>query len=214
MRRLQYYLFFAPKLQFCSKSLCVDPKRLTVNCLILISLVLPRALDTQHNAAVNRFNTAIQLIEFLLCKEPTILAWREAFIALQPNVDHWREDEPQKLLEFLSKFPARYVRTATNVPLTSYYSNTYLSVLPVLDYLIGRLIEVDQTDFLNYLMEYYSTLYRYHPAALTFLYETLFYYYEAPAFSLVRPDTSGKLIFFQLLGKYNRYNSFFIDACH
>lgn len=189
----------------------------TVLMALADSLVLPRALDTQHNAAVNRFNTAIQLIEYLLCKDPTILACREAFIALQPNVDHWREDEPHKLREFLSKFPARYVRTAANTPMTSYYSNTYLSVLPVLDYLIGRLIEVDQTDFLNYLMEHYSTLYRYHPAALTFLYETLFYYYEAPAFSSVRPDTSGKLIFFQLLGKYSLvYSIVFVlfDTCH
>ena len=131
-----------------------------------------------------------------------MLACREAFNALQPNVDHWREDEPHKLREFLSKFPPRYVRTAANSPLPSYYSNTYLNMLPVLDYLIGRLIEVDQLDFLNYLMEHFCTLYRYHPAALTFLYETLFYYYDAPAFNSVRPDTSGKLIFFQLLGKY------------
>eukprot|EP01113_Clastostelium_recurvatum_P038666 TRINITY_DN5809_c0_g1_i10.p1 TRINITY_DN5809_c0_g1~~TRINITY_DN5809_c0_g1_i10.p1 ORF type:complete len:4348 (-),score=882.14 TRINITY_DN5809_c0_g1_i10:23-13066(-) len=65
-----------------------------------------------------------------------------------------------------------------------YYSNTCLSLLPVIDVIIARLIENNEVNILLRVLDAYAPLYAYHDMPITHGYNLLYYYAEAPVFRL------------------------------
>lgn len=64
-----------------------------------------------------------------------------------------------------------------------YYGNVCLSLLPILDVILGRLLENDSVEIISKLVQRFGPLYRYHDAPISFLIRFLHYYYDNDAIS-------------------------------
>ncbi|CAG8534933.1 1008_t:CDS:2, partial [Scutellospora calospora] len=107
------------------------------------------------------------------------------------------DDHHDKLTKYLEKYPEYFQYEAfamdgyetnnkplepplvTNMPI--YYTTAIRRSLPILDIVIGRLIEFGQQEMLANLLDEYGQLYRYHQTPLAFVRDLLHYYYSAPA---------------------------------
>lgn len=106
--------------------------------------------------------------------------------------EHWKQSNwAEKQSQFQKKFPEKYyfdhiqdnsqgASTSTSLPVM--FSNVCLRVLPVIDVIIHRIIELPnnaQTAItIDPIIEQHGCLYKFHSQPITFLYNTL-HYYEA-----------------------------------
>ncbi|CAG8485439.1 14772_t:CDS:10 [Dentiscutata erythropus] len=142
--------------------------------------------------------TAIGILDYLLFKSEEFSGRVEYFISLKFSHRYWTEDDHHdKLTEYLKKYPEYFQYEAfamdgyetvnkplepslvTNMPI--YYTTAIRRSLPILDIVIGRLIEFGQQEMLAKLLDKYRHLYRYHQTPLAFVRDLLHYYYSAPA---------------------------------
>lgn len=63
-----------------------------------------------------------------------------------------------------------------------HYSNVCLRFLPILDILLGRLIEINEIEFFKQLIKKYQKLYLYHENPTNFVLTFLIYYYDSVSF--------------------------------
>ncbi|CAG8480170.1 6506_t:CDS:10, partial [Dentiscutata heterogama] len=142
--------------------------------------------------------TAIGILDYLLFKSEEFSGRVEYFIFLKFSHRYWTEDDHHdKLTKYLEKYPEYFQYEAfamdgyetvnkplepplvTNMPI--YYTTAIRRSLPILDIVIGRLIEFGQQEMLAKLLDKYRQLYRYHQTPLAFVRDLLHYYYSAPA---------------------------------
>lgn len=132
------------------------------------------------------------IIQLLLQRAPDFKALVQKFCKMQ-TPEYWKDnaDSFRKNLEFQRMFPERFyheILAENNLPysgqtLPSYFSNTCLRFIPVLDMLIHRGLELEITAQPNEnsikietILDDYRGLYKFHEKPLTYLYETLHYY--------------------------------------
>jgi mediator of RNA polymerase II transcription subunit 23 len=122
---------------------------------------------------------AFSMIDYLLNQSPDFATRVEYWCSLGVRPDHWREQAYFTYhRQFHDKFPEPL--TVLGAPaLPTYYGNVCLRALPILDVLVGRLIENDQLHLLERLVSRYGQLWRYHDAPITFTCELLQYYHES-----------------------------------
>ncbi|KAF0460889.1 mediator complex subunit 23-domain-containing protein [Gigaspora margarita] len=142
--------------------------------------------------------TAIGILDYLLFKSEEFSGRVEYFISLKFSHRYWTEDNHHdKLTNYLERYPEYFQYEAfamdgyetvnksldpplvTNMPI--YYTTVIRRSLPILDIVIGRLIEFGQQEMLAKLLDKYGPLYRYHQTPLAFVRDLLHYYYSAPA---------------------------------
>jgi mediator of RNA polymerase II transcription subunit 23 len=81
-----------------------------------------------------------------------------------------------------------------------YFGNVCLRMLPVLDLLLGRLLENEQLQTFERLVARYSSLYRYHDLPVSFVCDFLHFYFESEAIN----SGSWKLCLLPLLPSTTR----------
>ncbi|CAG8456893.1 3464_t:CDS:10 [Cetraspora pellucida] len=144
------------------------------------------------NCEIN--TTAIGILNYLLFKSEEFSGRVGYFISLKFSHRYWTEDDHHdKLMKYLEKYPEYFQYEAfamndyktvlepplaTNMPI--YYTTAIRRSLPILDIVIGRLIEFEQQKMLADLLDKYRLLYRYHQTPLAFVRDLLHYYYSAP----------------------------------
>lgn len=106
------------------------------------------------------------------------------FIDLGMHVNHWEEpDYFTKHTRYHEKYPESWGIHFSPTPtptqnLPSYYGNLCLRIIPVLDLLARRLIEVGENDFLSEFLDRYTPLLRYHDFPITFVKQMFGYYFD------------------------------------
>jgi hypothetical protein len=182
--------------------------------------------DQLTNHPLEYATHALALLRYLLLNDPRWTSCLNDFYALKLNVDPWKEDDWDKLMCNHLKYPPKWVlscppptpsvsstvtssvltSTSTTIatsnsnilpsPFPSVHSHVCISVLPALDYLLCKLIEAELIDPFYEFIEAFHPLYAYHSTPLTFVHDTLFYYYQSPAF---RKDPNMKLALLKIL---------------
>ncbi|CAG8592011.1 4329_t:CDS:10, partial [Ambispora leptoticha] len=138
---------------------------------------------------------AFGFLDYLLFKSEGFQSRVDYFISLNFNPRYWAEDDyHEKLMKYLEKYPEffefeafamdGYEKTkksldppvSTQMPI--YYSFVIARTIPILDIVIGRLIEYGEKDMLVKLLEKYGPLYKYHQTPLSFIRDLFHYYYS------------------------------------
>lgn len=145
--------------------------------------------------------TAFKILDFLLFKSEEYSGRVNYFISLGFTHRYWIEDDHHdKLMTYLERYPEYFQYeayaiggydeyetvakkldpplTATNMPI--YYTSAIRKSLPILDLVIGRLIEFGETEMLARLLDEYGQIYKFHQTPLSFVRDLLCYYYSAP----------------------------------
>lgn len=145
--------------------------------------------------------TAFKILDFLLFKSEEYSGRVNYFISLGFTHRYWIEDDHHdKLMKYLERYPEYFQYeayaiggydeyetvakkldpplTATNMPI--YYTSAIRKSLPILDLVIGRLIEFSETEMLTRLLDEYGQIYKFHQTPLSFVRDLLCYYYPAP----------------------------------
>ena len=162
-----------------------------------------------------RDTTALKILDYLLLKSENFSERVEYFVSLKFEPRYWVEDDHyDKMMKYLEKYPEFFQYeayamngyengnselnppSATNMPI--YYSTIIRRTLPILDIVIGRLIELGEKEFLVRLLDKYRYLYRYHQTLLAFVRDLLCYYYSVP---IIRERAFCKRLI-RLLGEY------------
>jgi hypothetical protein len=166
------------------------------------------------DAASNERTThTVALLRYLLLQDPHWTTRLNDFFALNLNSDPWKEDDWTKLIRNQVKYPPKWVlgcapsttpatpsTSASNVSAVTLFPSVHghvcTAVLPALDYLFCKFIEAELIAVFYEFIEAIRPLYAYHSTPLTFVHDTLFYYFESPAF---RKDPTMKLALLRLL---------------
>ncbi|CAJ0826096.1 9127_t:CDS:10, partial [Entrophospora sp. SA101] len=141
--------------------------------------------------------TAFQILDYLLFKSKNFSERVEYFISLNFEPRYWIEDDHyNKMMKYVERYPEFFQYEAyamdgyeniiselkppsvTNMPI--YYSTVIRRTLPILDIVIGKLIEFGEKELLIKLLDKYRLLYRYHQTLLAFVRDLLCYYYSVP----------------------------------
>jgi len=145
--------------------------------------------------------TAFGILDYLLFKSEEYSGRVQYFISLEFTHRYWVEDDHHdKLMKYLERYPEYFQYeayamggsddyetaagkldpplTAINMPI--YYTSAIRKSLPILDLVIGRLIEFSETDMLAKLLDEFGQIYRFHQTPLAFVRDLLCYYYSAP----------------------------------
>ncbi|KAL9655374.1 hypothetical protein ABK040_011215 [Willaertia magna] len=148
---------------------------------------------------------AISLITYLLTKDNRFLDRVEFFLSLKVNPNHFEEEDYyEKHLIYHQIYPETFGITTVNenIELHSkpcYYGNVCLRMIPILDLLCRRLVELNEFEALSHILDKYGNLFAYHECLVTFVRELLLYFHPE-----VNADIKMKL--FQLLHKFKNYN--------
>jgi hypothetical protein len=146
------------------------------------------------------------ILEYLLLESPHLSQRIDSFYSLNMDNHFWKDPFVfQKISDYNNRFPdgipmLNSVIMPRPAILPIYYGNTAIRILPILDVLIGRLIENDKKVFLGRLFDRYQKLYVYHDAPISNVGDLLFYYYESPLFFLPE-HYEFKLKLLSLLGR-------------
>ncbi|CAG8583738.1 10890_t:CDS:10 [Ambispora gerdemannii] len=168
--------------------------------------------DHDHKAKV-----AFGFLDYLLFKSEGFQSRVDYFISLNFNPRYWTEDDyHDKLMKYLEKYPEFFefeafamdgyenVKKILDPPVPTqmpiYYSFVIARTLPILDIVIGRLIEYGEKEMLIKLLEKYGCLYKYHQTPLSFI-RDLFQYYHSD--TLRDPIISKKLLHLLDFGEYD-----------
>ncbi|CAG8602038.1 10794_t:CDS:10, partial [Acaulospora morrowiae] len=166
-------------------------------------------------------DTAFGILDYLLFKSEGFSERVSYFISLGFSHRYWIEDDHHdKMMKYLERYPEYFqyeayamdgyetvskpleLPLATHMPI--YYTSSIRKSLPILDIVIGRLIEFGEQEMLVKLLDEYCNLYRFHQTPLAFVKDLFCYYYTAP--TLRDPAVSTRLI------KLIDYDEYDIDS--
>lgn len=141
--------------------------------IVRFEIVLQALMDRDDDA------NAFPMIDYLLNQSPEFFTRVEFWSSLGVRPDHWREQAYFTYhRQFHDKFPELLAMPGGSA-LPTYYGNVCLRALPVLDVLLGRLIENEQLHLLERIVTRYGGLWRYHDTPITFTCDLLQYYHES-----------------------------------
>ena len=137
---------------------------------------------------------ALEFVDYLLNEDNSFYNRVTFYCDLNIEQNHWEEEDYfSKQSNYFQQFPPIPIFNQKNLPI--YFGNECVRFLPISDILIGRLIEhqnrisdehrSNNNDYLDPMksiyiryIERYLRLYKYHDSPLTFVKETLHYYYD------------------------------------
>jgi len=120
---------------------------------------------------------AAQLLNYLLANDVEVAKRVETW-SVACKVDFWLLSESISSETYFSKYKVRSSWQSSG--LTPTLTSDIALVLPVVDLLIGRCIEEGDIYTLQNVIARFGPLYRSHPTPLSFVRNTLRYYYSSP----------------------------------
>ncbi|KPI96136.1 PREDICTED: mediator of RNA polymerase II transcription subunit 23 [Papilio xuthus] len=142
---------------------------------LVLCLVLRPNLDG------NESQVCLYIIQLLLLKGSELRNRAQDFVK-ENSPEHWKQNNwYEKHLAFHRKYPEKFAPEEASgtyggtIPV--YLSNVCLRIIPVLDVVVHRHLEIPQVSKnLEQLLEHIGYLYKFHDRPITFLYNTLHYY--------------------------------------
>ncbi|CAG8508778.1 6034_t:CDS:10 [Diversispora eburnea] len=141
-------------------------------------------------------STAFKILEYLLIESNQYSDRVQYFISLGFSHRYWVEDDHHdKMMKYLERYPEYFQYEAyamdgyetvtkqleppliTHMPI--YYTNAIRKSLPILDIVIGRLIEFEEQELLIKILDDYRHIYKYHQTPLCFVRDLFCYYYSS-----------------------------------
>ncbi|RHZ74202.1 hypothetical protein Glove_227g124 [Diversispora epigaea] len=141
-------------------------------------------------------STAFKILEYLLIESNGYSDRVQYFISLGFSHRYWVEDDHHdKMMKYLERYPEYFqyeayamdgyetITKTLEPPLTThmpiYYTNAIRKSLPILDIVIGRLIEFGEQELLIKILDDYRHIYKYHQTPLCFVRDLFCYYYSS-----------------------------------
>lgn len=142
--------------------------------LLRMDYVLYALLDKIH------IKESILLLEKLITDES--IRVRKNEWVLHNNTVHWLQNQNGIVDDYRKKFPKPKWRSHLD-KFPSYFTNDIeMTLTPLLDYMIWRFIEEEMSELLVQTIDLFMDMYNYHPSPMTFIHNTLFYYYDSNLF--------------------------------
>nr|CAB3263735.1 mediator of RNA polymerase II transcription subunit 23-like [Phallusia mammillata] len=143
----------------------------------------------------NEIRVAFFIIQFLLIKPDDFRNAVHHFVQEVDDIDHWTQNDwHSKHMSYHQKFPEMYYfegllkhcsgadqmgdasTLSSQQYLPTYFSNITLRILPVLDIVIHRCLELLPGKSLEKLLDHLGLIYKFHDQPITYLFNTLLYY--------------------------------------
>lgn len=119
------------------------------------------------------------LIQLVLIKNAEFRNRTQEFVK-ENSPEHWKQTNwYEKHDSFHKKFPEKFNANDSVQQLPVYFGNVCLRMIPVIDIVIHRLLEISTPTLhktLEFLLDHLGCLYKFHDRPITYLYNTLHYY--------------------------------------
>lgn len=119
------------------------------------------------------------LIQLILIKTADFRNRTQEFVK-ENSPEHWKQTNwYEKHDNFHKKFPEKFSAIDSVQQLPVYFGNVCLRLIPVIDIIIHRLLEILTPTLhktLEFLLDHLGSLYKFHDRPITYLYNTLHYY--------------------------------------